>query len=253
MISLLYNKLKCYRCYPLIIMVIFMPYLSHADKIDIVAYKMPVLMENPNQGLLVNLIKYIGRRAKMPINLKFTENERIAQAFADNMAIITIPGRGSDFSGYYSKSIFTHKIFAFYKKGDQPINSIYNLKKHDVGMSFNYDDDLGFMDILNHNKIEIRRSITIATIMRNLYKGRIDAVIMEEYSGLNIMKNKNFTPIAYKKKSPIWQRNIKIIFPKSDIGKKQSIKFNGALQAIHEDGSYKSYFKNAYKLAIYHK
>ena len=253
MISSLYNKLKFYWRYSLIIMVISMPYLSHADKINIATYKMPVLMENSNQGLLVKLIKYIGQRAKISINLIFLEENKISKAFAKNTAIIAIEGRNSGFSGYNSKSIFTHKIFAFYKKNSQPIISIYNLKGLYVGMSYNYDADFIFMDILNHNKIEIRRSATIATMMRNLSKGRIYAVIMEEYSGLNIMKNKNFTPIAYKKKSPIWQRNIKIIFPKNDIGKKQSIKFNGALQAIHEDGSYKSYFKNAYRMAIYHR
>ncbi len=251
--KLLFSNLKNYWCYLAIMLVILTPYLSHADKIDIAAYKMPILIENDNEGLLVKLIKNIGIRAKIGINFKLLEKNNIAQAFSKNIAIMTRDQSDLGLSGYASRKIFTKKIFVFYKKNTKPIVNLYNLKDRDVAMTFDSATDYNLMETLKRNNVRIRKTATIATVMRNLFKGRVNAIIMEEYSGLAAMKNINYIAVKYQANSPIMKNNINIIFPKNDMGKKQSIRFNKALQSMHEDGSYKKYFYNAYRMAIYNK
>jgi len=247
MLTSLYIIRRYVRSWCLLVFCAMLPlHFSVAEEVEIIGYEIPMLMDSPDKGLLVDLMKHIGARANMQLVFTLVQKDQIPQVIENQMASITRDERDLGFPGYPSKPIFERKTFAFYKKNMPRIMTIYNLRGREVGMSFGYDADADFMGLLVKNKIKVRKDKTESTMLRHLHKNRVEALIMEEYAGLVAIKITTFDDVTYEARRPLWKKFDHILFPKTETGKGHAARFNAALKSMYRDGSYKAFIAKAY-------
>ncbi len=219
-----------------------------AEEVEIIGYNLPLLMDNPDKGLLIDLVKVIGARADMSINFTLLQKEQIPEAIKSQMIAITRDERDLGFPGYPSKPIYLSKSFAFHMENTPRIMSIYNLKGRKIGISSEYDLASDFANQLTRHKVKIEKGKSDSTLLRYLAKDQVEALIMEEYSGLVALKISTMDGIVYDSHHPLWKEYIYVLFPKTEIGKAQAERFNAGLRSMHADGSYEAYMDTAFDM-----
>ena len=80
--------------------------------------------------------------------------------------------------------------------------------------------------------------------MKKLSRGRIDAFLVEEFSGKQAIRNSSVNNIKYDANYPVFASEAVMVVEKSDMGKTWASEISNILQQMKKDGSYNRIMKN---------
>ncbi len=217
--------------------VLAMAVSTQAASYKIAGYPIPLMIENSDSGLFVEIIKELIQRTGEDFEIVVYPAQRTVAAFHAGEVDAFFPALDVLIEKEKASSdpMYVKCDFAFTRKGDPELKSIADLEGKKVGITAGYPYvkeltanpnitlDVGPNDVANINKLSA---------------GRIDVFVVEEKTGLAALKQAGVDNVAYPADSPISKQNVYIAFQATDAGKALAEKFSKALQGMKEDGSF---------------
>lgn len=169
------------------------------ETVKFVTFPIPLMVENKDKGVFVDLAKEVARRAGFDAEVAVVPPPRAIGDFLEGKADALFPALDVNFPDtskfFRSENIYEKKDFAFTKKGGAQLTSIADLAGKKVGITNGYP----YVKELTENKsIRFQPTQTDEQNAEKLRDGRIDAFVVEEKSGLKAFeKTKSSDAIQY--------------------------------------------------------
>lgn len=212
---------------------------SAAEKVyKIGSFPIPLMVENSEEGVFIDLVKELAKRAGVKIEIQVKPTKRTISDFENGKISgffpaldVSVPKKVEA-----SSEIYIKKDYGFVLKGNTPPKSISELAGKSVGMTAGYPY---VKEITANNKIRIDYANTDELNVRKLVSKRFDVFIVEEKSGLNaIKKESEIDKITYDPSSPLSQQKVYFAFQPDEEGKQLAKIFSDALMEIKMDGTF---------------
>lgn len=214
---------------------ILMSTCGFAKTVELATFPIPLMVEDSERGLFVNLTKEIGKRTNKKIHISVYPTGKALLAFSGNKVQgifpgldVSIPKKSARSSAFYVK--VDH---IFFKKG-QTLESVKDLEGKKVGLTFRYPYS---KELLLNKKIKFEFAADDVLNMRKLAQGQIDAFIVEERSGLKALQLSGEKDILFNKEKPIAQQEVFYAFQNDEEGKELAEIFTKTIEAMKKDGS----------------
>jgi len=209
-------------------------------------YPIPLMVENENEGVFVDLVKEITNRSGIEIKIVVAPPPRTISEFQKGITIGFFPALDVLLSGKVAKSenIYVKKDFVFVKKGTTGLTNIKSLEGKTVGVTKGYPY---VAELMNDKKITLEFAENDILNMKKLSKGRIDAFVVEEKSGLKALEQSGEKDITYDSKMPLSNQDVYFAFQNTPEGAKLAEGFSKALSSMKKDGTFGKIMSKASK------
>jgi len=207
-----------------------------ADTIRMATFPIPLMVENENTGIFVDLLREIEKKIPHSIELEVYPTKRTLHLFANQKVDGFFPALDVMLMApaQRSSNIYVKEDFAFVKR-DQPIpKSPADLKDKHVGVTAGYPYT---REVLNSAQKLTYAVNDYANILK-LDAGRIDVFIVEEKSGMQAVKASHLDTIKYNPKAPLSSQDVYFAFEDSDNGRVYAEAFSKALEQLKQDGTF---------------
>ncbi len=213
--------------------------LSHAEEENytIATFPIPLMVEDENTGVFIDLTKEIAKRSQINITIKVLPPKRTAKLFHDNNFHGFFPALDVMVTKEIAKSdpIYIKKDFAFTKNDRPPVNGITDLAGKKVGITLGYPYA---KQITNNSTFTIMTAQNDIANMKKLDAGRIDIFVVEEKSGLTAIQQSGKNNISYQSSQPLSSQDVYYAFQADKTGKHLASLFSKALAEIKKDGTF---------------
>ncbi len=199
-------------------------------------FPIPLMVENKDKGVFVELTQEVARRAAIPIDIRVFPPQRTINSFSQKKVAGIFPALDVTNPGPVSKStpIYIKVDYIFYKKGNRRV-SIQDLEGRRVGLTRGYPY---VKELTGNPKIRIELANDDETNMKKLAAGRIDAFVVEEKTGLAAIKKSGVTGIEYDPAHKLSEQQVYYAFQPTAEGKQTAEKFSQALKSMQKDGTF---------------
>ncbi len=219
-----------------------------AEKIKFGSFPIPLMVVDEEKGVFVELTKTISERAGIEIEIIVIPPKRIISYFLKNQVDVLFPALDVNFPTgkepiKSEELIYTKTDFIFTKKGNPLITDLMELEGKRVGITLGYPY---VRELIDNNLITIEQANSDGINMKKLMKGRINAFVVEEQSGLNSLKNTGLKDeIQYNPNAPISRQDVYYAFQNNEKGKKLSQKISKVLGEMKKDGTFMKIMQKA--------
>lgn len=194
----------------------------------------PYLLENKEQGSLVQLLNMISREENLTLDLQILPTLRTRHAFASAKANVLLPGNAAAIEHKFLKSLpfFNKKLVAFSTQ-KPAITQPDQLENKTVGYVRGYSHPPHLLNIKNAS-YEPVQSDRQGLMM--LLHGRIDVLLCDVYTCLIALKTipENTTPLFYDENQPLSNDPIFFAFQDNNEGTHLQNIFNRAIKKIRQ-------------------
>lgn len=207
----------------------------YPEKIELVTWNIPLMVEAKDKGLFIELVREISKRTKKEIQISVQSSNQALMTFSSNKVHGFFPANNLQLSKNMvaSAPFYVKNDYVFFRK-DKRLTTVKDLEGKKVGLTFRYFYDA---EILNNKKIRIEYADDDFVNMKKLGEGLIDAFIVEERSGVKALQESGYTNIDFDKKSRVSAKPIYFAFENSPQGVALKDLFDGALAEMKKDGS----------------
>lgn len=221
----------------LLLVFLFPAVPGEARTIKVAAVQIPLMVENSEKGLFVDLIREVGRRTKLKFEIVVVPGQRAHKMFATGLAqlLMPFPKGVRKIRGHFTSPLIVKRDFAFVKKGQAIPRSLEDLEGLTLGITKHYTYN---RQIFERPRIKLETALTDEINMRKLAKGRIDAFLVEERSGLKARDLSKADDVVYDNKYPIFSAEAVIVTEYSKLGEFWAAQISGTLEDMREDGTY---------------
>ncbi len=232
------NKLRLFLALTLCSVSVFAEHES-AETVRVLTYPIPLMVESESKGVFIDLINAIGNEANIPISIEVKNPPRALRAFSAGEYHVLMPALDTLFTDMQhvlrSEELFYIKRdFVFTLKNKPVIDRIEQLRGLRVGLTSAYpyarellddaDIDLVFVDTDEQNAMLLK-------------KGRIDAFIVEESSGIQAFRNTGLIgEVHYSRSTSISQQDVYFAIYNDERGAKLERQISQALARLKRSG-----------------
>ncbi len=126
---------------PAILCLLSLSYPALAQTYDIGAYPIPLMIENKDKGVFIDLVKEISKRLDKEFNIIVRPTKRILKNFQDENLVGFFPGLDVIINNEFARSdsIYVKQDFAFVKKADDFISEVSQLQNKRVGLTLGHE------------------------------------------------------------------------------------------------------------------
>ena len=213
-----------------------------ADKtLSFCTFPIPLMVENEEKGVFIDLAKRIAKRAHIDIHINVLPPKRAINNFLKGDADALFPALDVNFpTGIkFAKTqelIYIKEDFVFTKKGNPMLITIQDLEEKKIGITLGYPY---VFELTHNNLIKLETAITDEQNAIKLIKGRLDAFVVEEKSGLKAFKKTNlYKEMQYNPRIPLSRQDVYFAFQYTDDGNKFAELFSNALKEMKKDGTF---------------
>jgi polar amino acid transport system substrate-binding protein len=202
---------------------------------SLVTFPIPLLVENKDKGLFIDLTREISAHVKTKFKIQVLTSNKAKLAFFNGKAEGYFPGLDNSIpkDAVKTVSFYVRTNYIFYRE-TKPFKFIKDLYGKNVGLTFRYH----YPSVIQDNpKIKFSYSDDDVTNMKKLAAGDIDAFIAEERSGLRALEVSKAKGVAYAKESPVSNQDCYFAFKNDQEGRELQKEFNVALEKMKADGS----------------
>lgn len=218
---------------------------SEQKSLKIGSFPIPLMVENPESGVFIDLVKEIAKRADVKLEIIVEPPKRTIANFESGALDCFFPALDVSVPKKVeaSSEIYTKKDFAFVLKTKPVPKSVSDIEGKTVGLTLGYP----YVDEIAKNpKIKADFASTDELNVKKLVNGRFDAFIVEEKSGLKAIENEKVRDqVTYDPNAPLSQQKAYFAFQPSDEGKVLASKFSEALDSMKKDGTFAAIMKKA--------
>lgn len=232
------------RCLVLLLLMLPIRFVQ-ADEIHMATFPIPLMVENENTGVFVDLLKEIELLIPHTIKLSVFPAKRTNLLFAQQ-----------DIDGFFpaldvimptiahrSSSIYVKQDFAFVKKGETPPIDVNELIDKNVGLTMGYP----YVEQVLSTPKRISYAVNDYANVLKLDAGRIDVFVVEEKSGLQAVKASHLNSIVYNSNSPLSEQDVYFAFIATERGRKYAEEFSRALTVLKGNGKFQAIMARAGK------
>ncbi|MPY23490.1 transporter substrate-binding domain-containing protein [Shewanella psychropiezotolerans] len=202
-------------------------------------FPIPLMVEDKDNGIFIELTKEIAKRSKIKITIKVLPPKRITTYFAENILHGFFPALDVMVTHKISKSesIYIKKDFGFTKQGQPLVKSITDLTGKHIGMTLGYPYS---------KEITANLSFTTSTAPSDINNiimldaGHIDVFVVEEKSGLKAIEQSGKNNISYDSEQPLSRQNVYYAFQSDKTGQRLALLFSKALVEMKNDGTFEN-------------
>ncbi len=219
-----------------------------AEKIKFGSFPIPLMVVDEQNGVFIELTKTIAQRANLEIDFLIAPPKRTVGAFLANKIDVLFPALDINFpegiTPIKSKELIYLKTdFVFTKKGTRMLKSLIELEGKKVGITRGYPYA---RELINNNLITIDVANSDDLNVRKLMKGRIDAFVVEEKSGLaSFAAEGKKDDFQYDPAVPMSKQNVYYAFQNNEKGKKLENIVSKVLGEMKQDGTFDKIMKAA--------
>jgi polar amino acid transport system substrate-binding protein len=208
------------------------------------AFPIPLLIEDRNRGVFVELFQEVAKRTGESFEFEVYPAQRTKKMFTDGEIDGIFPALDKSIEGKYVESapFYSKNEVAFVREGVPYIEDATQLEGKTVGVTKGYTYGAG---ITSNPKITLDYADSDVVNMRKLSKGRLDAFVVEEKSGLKALKESGVTNVVYNPEKPLSARRTFFAFQDTAEGRALAGKFTQALAEMKKDGSFEQIMRKA--------
>lgn len=204
--------------------------------IRLATFPIPLMVENENSGIFVELLQAIEARIPYRIELSVYPTKRTLHLFENNKVdgyfpaldvVINVPFQRSE-------NIYEKEDFAFVKQGSDVPTSIASLNNKHIGLTSGYP----YVAEIAEAADKVSYAVNDYANVLKLEAGRIDVFIGEEKSGLQAIKASHLDSIIYNPTNPLSEQDVYFAFQDSAQGKVYADHFSQALNELKQDGTF---------------
>ncbi len=206
----------------------------HAKTVRLVTFPIPLMVENSQSGLFIEMTRQIAKETSSVIEIKVLPPGQAILGFSNNKYDAFFPALDVSVPRAIVKSTnFYNKVdYAFYRK-DKPLKTIKDLEGKIVGLTFRYPYA---KSLTNNKKIHFQFATDDVANMRRLGRGEIDAFVAEERSGLKALQESGEQNIAFDRAQSLSEQNVYFAFPKTKRGQELASQFSQAIEKMQKEG-----------------
>ncbi|OEU70715.1 MAG: hypothetical protein BA863_14610 [Desulfovibrio sp. S3730MH75] len=205
------------------------------NKLSFATYKIPLLVENSQEGIFIELVKEACSRLKITPEIKIYPPKRALKVFQNNQCQAIFPSLDipSRKESYKTIPIHYKRAFAFTISGTPPPTSIAELEGKIIGVTRGYSYP---RSIINNPEITIDWADSFPSSLQKLLKGRIDCFIgdpditIESIHRMDIKLNYDLT-------KPLFEEPAFIAFQHNQRGAFFAKQFSKILKGMQQDGT----------------
>lgn len=219
-----------------------------AKPLRFVTFTIPLMVENRDKGLFIELTKEIAKRNNLDVSIDLMPPAKSFLAFSGGQAEALFPALEGDTPKNGARSVaFYEKVdFVFYREG-HPFYTVKDLSGKKVGLTFRYRYA---HEILDNKKIHFEYADDDVTNMKKLSRGELDAFIAEERSGIKALQVSGAKNIQYKNSQPISREAVFYAFQDSEEGRSLAQRFSKTIAKLKSEGLFDQIMVNHPKTKI---
>jgi len=200
-------------------------------------YPIPLMVESKDKGVFVDLVKEVAKRAGAQIEIVVAPPKRTVASFDSGALDGFFPCLDVLLQGAAAKSdpIYVKSDFAFTRADSPTIGDVKGLEGKRVGITIGYPYA---KEVMDNKNIKFEQAESDVLNMGKLAKGRIDAFVVEEKTGVKAMRDSGAKNIHYDKTKPLSRQNVYFAFQNNADGKDLAAKFSKALADMKADGGF---------------
>ncbi len=218
-----------------------------AERIKFGTFPIPLMVVDEQNGVFIELTKTIAQGSNLDIEFIIAPPKRTISDFLENKIEVLFPALDVSFpvgiKPIKSKElIYIKEDFVFTKKGNPMLKSLKDLKGKKIGITRGYpyareltDNDQITVDVANSDELNVRK----------LMKGRIDAFVVEEKSGLKSFENEGINDFQYDPDVPVSKQDVYYAFQNNENGKDLANILSKVLGLLKQDGTFNNIMKTA--------
>ena len=208
-----------------------------AKTIKMGTYQIPLMVVNKDKGVFVELVKAIAKRAGDQLDIIVAPPKRTVGGFASGNLDGFFPCLDVMLKGDAAKSapIYIKMDYAFTRSDTPKISDLKALEGKTVGITIGYPYA---KELLTNKKIKLEQAESDVLNMKKLSKGRIDAFVVEEKTGVKALQESGAANIHYDKGKALSKQEVYFAFQPNADGKALAEKFSKALADMKADGSF---------------
>ena len=212
-----------------------------AEKIKFGTFPIPLMVVDEANGVFIALTNAIAQRSHLDIGFIIAPPKRTISNFLEGKIDVLFPAVDM----YFPKGIIPLKSkeliyiktdFVFTKKGSPMLKSLTELEGKKVGITRGYpyeskltDNNLITTELANSDELNVKK----------LMKGRIDAFVVEEKSGLKAFENEGIKDdFQYDPAVPMSKQDVYYAFQNDENGKHLAGIVSNVLGEMKQDGTF---------------
>ena len=219
--------------------------VARADEIKIATFPIPLMVENEQTGVFVDLLREIEKLIPHTVTLSVYPTKRTIHLFTQQRIDgffpaldVIVPGKV-----HRSSSIYVKRDFAFVKRGNFLPKTLSDLKEKTVGLTIGYP----YVEQVALLPTHVSHAVNDYANVLKLEAGRVDVFVVEEKSGLQAIKASHLENIVYDPDSPLSEQDVYFAFLHSNTGKAYAQDFTRALNELKENGTFEKIMSKAKK------
>jgi len=219
-----------------------------ASRLKIGTFAIPLMVTDSETGVFVDLTREILDRTGLEADIVVMPPKRTLLYFSTKDIDIVFPALDVFFATgtRYTKpdEIFYQKEdFVFTRKGEELLRIVPELEGKYVGITTGY---AYAPELLDNRFIHIERAATDEQNAHKLITGRMDAFVVEKFSGLRAFKNTGLAgKVQYDPDVPLSRQDVFFAFQDDGTGKALATRFSEALRSMKDDGTFSSIMEQA--------
>ncbi|RCK29399.1 hypothetical protein TH1_05510 [Thalassospira lucentensis MCCC 1A00383 = DSM 14000] len=216
---------------------------AQSAPVRIVLPYIPLMAEGPTEGFFIEMYQEIAKRTDKDIVIDVAPPRRAVQAFVSGVydALGAFPSLTALPVSLASVPFYLRENLIFYKSGHFPADSLQhpdNLAGHNVGLSaYPYPPA-----ITNLAGVNFERAPNDQSLLRMLANGRLDAAILEKFSGFHLRDQLGLSDVIDIADVSVTTENIFPLFQANRKGIENQKAFNLALYDMLCDGTLATLF-----------
>lgn len=228
----------------LALVMVFAASLGWAKTYKMGTYQIPLMVESKDKGVFIDLVKEVIGRTGEQFEIVVAPPKRTVASFHKGAIDGFFPCLDVllQKDAAKSKPIYVKADFAFTRSDTPIIKSISQLEGKKVGITVGYPYAKA---LISDKKIKLEGADNDVLNMKKLSKGRIDAFVVEEKTGVKALKESGAANIHYDKAAPLSKQDVYFVFQPTAEGKALAAKFSKALADMRKDGTFQKIMSRA--------
>jgi len=218
------------------------------EKVKFGTFPIPLMVEDSDHGVFIELTKTIAQRADFEIEIVISPPKRTMSYFIKQKVDAIFPALDINFSEgtsfeKASEIIYIKQDFVFTKKGNPLYRVISDLEGKKIGITSGYPYA---KELTDNHLIQLEPMDSDEVNTQKLMKGKIDAFVVEEKSGLKAFEKTGFqSQIQYDPGTPLSKQDVYYAFQATDRGRELSKRISDVLKQMKQDGTFAEIMKKA--------
>lgn len=201
-------------------------------------FTIPKMVESEEKGLFIDVVREIETRIGQQFTIKILSPKRTIKAFEDGEIFGFFPGtegRVRQIKNVVTSLVFYVKRDLIFSKKGVSLTSIEALEGKKVGVTSGY---IYAQELMSNPNITFVKSDSDAISMKNLAIGRLDAFVVEEFSGLTALEDCDCADdVTYDPTAVIASQAVSFAFQATEQGRALAEEFSMAIREMKHDGS----------------